>query len=279
MDRAVSRVLSRRRLAGLLILAGLSAVFVYGAMLGGTALYNGAEVTGWVLAGLCVFLLAFNIRKRLAAFPFGRGHYWLQAHVYLGLFSGVVFLAHTDWRMPAGVMDWVLWLVFAGVFVTGVIGIVLSRVVPSLLNSRGERVIFERIPAFRMQLAREVEGLVLRAVQEAASSTIAELYAKRLLPFLSGTRNFWAHIFSATAHRQALQNEIAAVRRYLPPEGNALLDEIQDRVLAKDDLDFQYTWQSLVKGWLLLHLPLSCALVPLVAVHIVVNYAFSLGGL
>ena len=58
-----------------------------------------------------------------------------------------------------------------------------------------------------------------------------------------------------------------------------LLDEIQDRVLAKDDLDFQYTWQSLVKGWLLLHLPLSCALVPLVAVHIVVNYAFSLGGL
>lgn len=275
----MSRVLTRRRAAGLAILVLLSAAFVYGASLSRAVLDRSSEATGWVLVGLCVFLLAFNIRKRLTAFPFGRGHYWLQAHVYLGLFSGAVFLAHTGWRMPAGLLDWILWLVFAGVFVTGVVGIGLSRLVPLRLNSRGERVIFERIPAFRMQLAREVEGLVLRAVQEAASSTIAELYTKRLLPFLSGTRNFWSHLFSATAHRQALQSEIAAVRRYLPPEGNALLDEIQDRVLTKDDLDFQYTWQLLVKGWLLLHLPLSCALVPLVAVHVVVNYAFSLGGL
>lgn len=275
----MSQVLTRRRVVGLATIAILSAIFAYGAAPTSVGFHQSAEVTGWVLVALFLFLLAFNIRKRLAAFPFGRGHYWLQAHVYLGLFSGFVFLAHTDWRMPSGPMDWILWFVFVGVILTGLIGIVLSRIVPSLLNSRGERVIFERIPAFRMQLAREVEGLVLRAVQDAASSTIAELYAKRLLPFLSGTRNFRAHIFSATAHRQALQNEIAAVRRYLPPEGNTLLDEIQERVLTKDDLDFQYTWQLLVKGWLLLHLPLSCALVPLVAVHVVVNYAFSLGGL
>lgn len=275
----MSNVLTRRRVVGLAIVAILAAGLNYATAPGSVALYRSTEVTGWMLVGLYLFLMAFNIRKRLAAFPFGRGHYWLQAHVYLGLFAGILFFAHTDWRMPSGLMDWILWFVFAGVLLTGVIGIVLSRIAPSRLNSRGERVIFERIPAFRMQLAREVEELVLRAVQEAASSTIADLYAKRLLPFLSGTRNFWAHIFSATTHRQALQNEIAAVRRYLPPEGNALLDEIQERVLTKDDLDFQYAWHWLVKGWLLLHLPLSVALVPLVAVHVVVNYAFSLGGL
>ena len=109
------------------------------------------------MLGVCVFLLLFNVRKRLAAFPVGRGHYWLQAHVYLGLLSGVVFFAHSEWRMPSGWLDWVLWLVFAGVFVTGAIGIVLSRIVPSRLNSRGERVIFERIPAFRARLARVIQ--------------------------------------------------------------------------------------------------------------------------
>ncbi len=275
----MSPALIRRRVTGLSVAVLLAGAFVYGAMLSRAALDHSSEATGWVLTGLCLFLLFFNIRKRLGVFPLGRGHYWLQAHVYLGLFSGVVFFAHSGWRMPSGLLDWVLWLVFAGVFLTGVIGVLLSRIVPSRLNSRGERVIFERIPAFRIRLAREVEGLVMRAVQEAASSTIADLYAKRLLPFLGSMRNFWAHVFSATAHRQALQNEISAVRRYLPPEGNALLDEIEERVLAKDDLDFQYTWHLLVKGWLLLHLPLSCALIPLVAVHVVVNYAFSLGGL
>ena len=264
---------------GLSAAAVLIAVLFYGARLGPAALANSREITGWVLAGVSVFLLLFNVRKRIPAFPVGRGYYWLQLHIYLGLFSGAAFLAHSEWRLPTGVLDWCLWLVFAGVFVTGVFGIVLSRLVPSRLNARGERVIYERIPAFRTQLAGEVEALVLRAVQEAASSTIAELYVNRLLPFLSHSRNFWAHMLSASDHRQALQNEIHAVRRYLPAEGNAILDEIEARVLAKDDLDYQYTWQSLVKGWLLLHLPLSCAMIPLVVVHVVINYAFGLGGM
>jgi hypothetical protein len=278
VDRAVSFPLTRRRVSGLAIAGLLTAVYLYGAALAPAALDHSREATGWVLLGLCLFLLLFNIRKRLAAFPLARGHVWLQAHVYLGLFSGIAFFVHSDWRLPVGLMDWCLWLVFAGVFVTGVFGIVLSRTVPSRLNARGERVIFERIPTFRAQIASEVEGLVLRAVKDAASSTIADLYATRLLPFLSGSRNFWAHAFSATAHRQALQNEINAVRRYLPPEGNTILDEIEERVLTKDDLDYQYTWQLLVKSWLLVHLPLSCAMIPLVLFHVLVNYAFSLGG-
>jgi len=275
----VSTVLTRRRIVGLSFAVLVGAVLAYGAALGPAALADTHEATGWILLGLCLFLLLFNVRKRIPAFPVGRGHLWLQAHVYSGLLAGIVFFAHSDWRWPVGVLDWCLWIVFVGVFATGVFGIVLSRIVPMRLNARGERVIFERIPAFRRQLAREIEGLVLRAVQEVASSTISELYAKQLLPFLSAPRNFWSHAVSGTGHRLALQNEINACRRYLSTEGNAILDEIEERVLAKDDLDYQYTWQWLVKGWLLVHLPLSCAMIPLVAVHVLVNYAFSLGAL
>lgn len=271
--------LSRRRGVCLFIVVVLAAIVAYWASISSAALDHAGEATGWILFTVCLFLLLFNVRKRMPAFPVIRAHYWLQAHLYLGLFAGIVFFTHTEWRLPTGLLDWALWLVFVIVFVSGVVGIVLTRIVPSRLNAHGERVIFERIPAFRAQLASEVEALVLRSVREAASSTIAELYAKQLLPFLSGPRNFRAHALSVTGHRRNLQREFDAVRRYLAPEGNALLDEIEERVLAKDDLDFQYTWQSLIKGWLMLHLPLSCAMIPLLAVHILINYAFSLGAL
>jgi hypothetical protein len=271
--------LTRRRSASLVLTLFLACIVVYGAAISSAALDHANEVTGWILFAVCAFLLVFNLRKRMPAIPMVRAHYWLQAHIYLGLFAGIVFFAHSDWRLPTGLLDWVLWLVFIAVFVSGIVGIILTRIVPSRLNAHGERVIFERIPAFRAKLASEVEDLVLRSVRDAASSTIAELYAKLLLPFLTGPRNFWSHVFSMNGHRRNLEREFDAVRRYLAPEGNALLDEIEERVLAKDGLDFQYTWQLLIKGWLMLHLPLSCAMIPLVLVHILVNYAFSLGAL
>jgi hypothetical protein len=275
----VSFGLTRRRGLGLVLTALVGAGVAYGAAISGAALDHAQEATGWLLFAVCLFLLIFNLRKRMSAFPFVRAHFWLQAHIYIGLLAGIVFFAHTDWRFPTGLLDWALWVVFAAIFISGVLGIVLTRIVPARLNSRGERVIFERIPAFRAQLARQVEELVLRSVKEAASGTIAELYAKQLLQFLNGPRNFWGHVFSTTAYRRNLQREFDAVRRYLGPEANQLLGEIEELVLAKDDLDFQYAWALLIKGWLLFHLPLSCAMIPLLAVHILVNYAFSLGAL
>jgi hypothetical protein len=275
----VSVGLTRRRGFSLVVTGLVGAAVAYGAAISSAALDHASEATGWLLLTVCLFLLLFNVRKRMSAFPMIRAHYWLQAHLYVGLFAGIVFFAHTEWRLPTGLLDWALWLDFAAIFVSGVFGIVLTRIVPSRLNSRGERVIFERIPAFRSKLAEQVEHLVMRSVKEAASSTIAELYAKQLLPFLNGPRNFWAHAFSTTTHRRNLQREFEAVRRYLAPEGNAILDEIEERVLAKDDLDFQYTWAVLIKGWLLVHLPLSCAMIPLLVIHVLVNYAFSLGAL
>ena len=47
-----------------------------------------------------------------------------------------------------------------------------------------------------------------------------------------------------------------------------------DRAHLKDDLDYQWARQMLLKGWLFIHIPLTFSLLVLVALHIFVVYGF-----
>ena len=74
-----------------------------------------------------------------------------------------------------------------------------------------------------------------------------------------------------------LCDEMEALRRYLDATGNQTLEEIKERVIAKDDLDFQYANGGLLKLWLFVHVPPTYALILAILAHFVVAYAFSSG--
>ena len=233
---------------------------------------------GWVLTGGIVFLVLFNIRKKIPMIPLGRAATWMQLHLYVGYFVVAVFLMHTKMSMPDSMLEWALWLVFILVALSGMAGAYLSRTTPARLEQHSERIIFERIPAFRAGLAEEVEALAIDSVDQAGSLTISNLYIDTLHEFFRRPRNFLLHLRSSSRPLNRIQGEIDSLRQYLDDAGKQRLTKIKDLVQAKDNLDFQYAHQGVLKAWLFIHIPATYGLIVLIIAHVAIMYAYSSGG-
>ncbi len=278
MGQSVVTYLSRRlwnfAITGLLAVALVSVTVVYD-----ISLRDPSFLTGWLLAGGIAFLAIYNTRKKLPFLPLGRSAVWLQAHIYVGLLVVLVFLLHTSFAVPNGPVEVSLWVLFVAVAGSGLIGIALSRALARFLHLRGERVIFERIPVFRARLAEEVRDLAQKSVSDIASTTIAQYYATRLHDYFRGPQHFFAHLRRSEDPLLRMQREIKSLERYLDERGKDILAEIESRVVAKNNLDFQYALQLVLKLWLFVHIPLTYGLILIAVVHMVLVFAFSAGTL
>lgn len=279
LGRWVNRVggARRRLLAVGLAVAGAGMLvaldLIWKRSLGGANL-----LSGWVLLAAIAVLLGLVLRKRVPGAPLGRATTWLRVHTVVGLIALVVFVAHSGLALPEGLLEAALWTAFVTVSASGLLGMLLNRTLPARIRHRGERIIFERIPAFRRRLAAEVESLAMRSVRETASSTIADYYAHRLHGFFSRPRGLLAHLLDSGKACERMRREIHHLRRYLDPRGNEILDEIEVRLEAKDDLDYQRALQLVLRRWRWVHVPLSSALVLLIMAHVVLALAFSMAG-
>jgi len=65
-----------------------------------------------------------------------------------------------------------------------------------------------------------------------------------------------------------------ALDRYLNDKERTLLTELRDLVKVKDELDTQYTGQSLLKYWLFLHIPLTYVILLFAIPHMVMVLSF-----
>ncbi len=245
----------------------------------GLSLRDTSFLSGWLLLVGVGLLSAYNLRKKLPIVPLLSVSVWLQLHIYLGWLTIFLFLLHTSFRSPSGGFEIGLWLLFVAVAGSGIVGLALSRTLPNRLRRHGEPIIFERIPIFRAQLAREVGDLAMQSATQTASNTMAQYYASRLQPFFRGPRNVLAHIAGSNEAILRLRREIRSLERYLDESGRETLDEIEWRVAAKDNLDQQYALQLLLKGWLFVHVPLTYSLILVAVVHAVLIYAFDGGSL
>lgn len=238
------------------------------------SLHHDSFFTGWLLLACVSLLTLFNARKKIPVLNLLRANTWLQWHIYVGLFSIAVFIMHIHYRIPNGSLDLVLATLFILVAGSGLIGIWLSRRLPPRLSRRGEQVIFERIPALRMRLRDEVEQLMILGVGESGTATLADLYKDLLFPYLSGPRNFWFHIFESNRPYHRLREKIRLAHRYMNDQEKNVMAQISHRVRIKEDLDYQYAGQALLKRWLFLHIPLTYGLLVFIILHLVVVYAF-----
>ena len=256
----------------MLLLAG-----VYAASL--MSPYRAPFLSGWLLFGLVLILVTCNYLKRLAFLSSDRPLDWFRIHVSAGLLTIGVFILHIGLRVPNGPLELTLALLYAAVAVSGLVGLVLSRMLPRRLATHGEKVIFERIPTMRNNLREKVEAVVERTVSESRSMMLADFYDRRLASFIEGPRNYWGHLFASTGFRQALLTELSALDRFLSEKERGSLEELGDLIRMKDDLDFQEALQGTLKYWLFIHIPLSYSLLILALVHAVVVSAYTVGGL
>lgn len=273
MAKSVSFLSQRRgRLQISLVIAGLLAL-IYFATYNPLLLANNYD-SGWILFGLFVLLATYNARKKLPYPPLFKSSTWLQFHIYAGTFSALLFLIHTSFSFPTGGFDNVLyWTVFA-LILTGFIGLLLSRTLPKRLTDIGQEVIYERIPQFRLQCLEEADQLVLAVTEQYSNRAIQDYYIATLRPYLSQRPSCIEQFFSTNRKSQVIVRDINNLFRYLRDEEIVIAKQLQDIVERRADLDKHYCYQHILKAWLFIHIPLTFSVLVLLALHVVLVYAF-----
>lgn len=234
-------------------------------------------LTGWVVLALILFLTAYNGRKKLGFLPLLRSRTWFQAHVYLGLFTGLVFLLHIRWHWPTGQFETLLAAVFALVTISGLIGWWFSRTLPRRLTTAGGEVPYERIPVVRRTLREEAERLALGVIPAAKATTLADFYVQQLAGYFAAPAHFGAHFVGSRRPLQRMLAQIAELKRFANAEEKKAVEALALLVQQKDALDFHRALQLTLKSWLFVHIPLTYALLVLIAAHLGLIFGFSGG--
>lgn len=261
-----------RRNSSVVVVLSVVALFLYWAY--ALALHHTSVLSGWSLLAACLILASYNLRKKMPFLPLGASAKWLQFHLYVGYFTLVLFLIHINFRFPTGWFEGTLAALYLGVAGTGVIGIFLSRRIAPLLVKPDREVLYERIPSHCHRIRERVEELVLQSVSETDSKTIADFYARRLRHYFEKPAFVMPNFLQPKSPRKAVLSDLRALERYLNDAERKILGEITELFALKDDLDFEYTYQSVVKYWLFLHIPLTYMLLVFAALHMVVVLSF-----
>ncbi|HUR45608.1 MAG TPA: hypothetical protein VMZ27_06960 [Candidatus Saccharimonadales bacterium] len=232
-------------------------------------------VTGWTFLAVMVLLALYNGRKKLPFLPLGKSETWLQIHIYAGFFTVILFLIHLNFRLPRAWFGNSLALLYLLVTGSGIAGLILSRVVPRRLSTRGGEVIYEKIPALRYGLQQQAEALAVGP--EAKSPALADFYVRKLAVFFTGRQNFWLHLLESRRPVSALLTELDDLKRYLDDKERPALERLAQLVRQKDGLDYHDALQTSLKLWLFVHLPLTYSLMIFSVLHVALVFAFSGG--
>lgn len=269
--------LTRRRVRNIsltvLAVAALSAIVMWM----DRSLLHSSFFTGYVLIGSLFLLAAFGMRKRLPMISgIGTAAFWMQMHIYVGFASFAVFAMHIAFRVPDGMLESVLAMLYCFVFFSGLYGIWATRTIPRKLTSVGEEVIFERIPAFKRKLARRAQTIVMESCE--STPVLANFYVNRLSKFFECPRGLAYLLVPSGRTRRQLIAEIEELDRFLAQSDRGTSRELAIMVRRKDDLDYHTAMQGRLKLWLFLHISMTWSLLIFSVVHGFLAHAYS-GGL
>ncbi len=270
--------LAKRRIQNSLLSITLTFTLLVILKIYGTPVYRMQIWSGWILFALIIFLLLYNVRKKFPMLPLGNVAFWLQCHAYLGLVSCVMFLQHINYQLPSGYFETLLALAFVISALAGIVGLILSRVIPKFLTRRGEEVIFERIPQHTENIRQQAQSLITECAKKTKSEVLFKYYQHHLASYFFGPKNVLYHLtgLSTPWHHMLIKHQTFC--RFLSKEEQEFADQLQILMKKKDDLDFHYALQGLLKAWPFLHLPMSFAVLIFSLLHVTLVYAF-IGGI
>jgi hypothetical protein len=261
-------------------------------------------VFGIAAAALMLFAMLLNVRKRFPTWRVGRAETWLQGHIWLGLASVPLAVFHSGFRL-GGPLSTALMVVFLIIVASGVLGLVLQQVLPRrMTTSAPGETIYEQIPHVIAQLrleAYDVVAAVCGPVAEAepegqqsealqadprrarragtprpaaepaeGSAPLRRFYLETVRPFLASDGRTGPLATGPDAGRQ-LQG---LLRQLAPPLDEAARD-LAAIAAERRDLAVQARLHHWLHGWLLIHVPLSAALLVLLLAHAVLALRYS----
>ena len=238
-------------------------------------LHRAKVFSGCALLTLLLLLTLFNARKKLPFLPLLKAATWMRLHIFAGLLSGFLFCLHLHGRIPQGILEATLAVLYVVVAASGFVGLALSRWLPARLTIHGENLIYERIPALRAAVHHQVEELVEQSLATTHSSTIADFYESRLRWYFARPRFLCAHLLGYRQSLFTLLEEVAALDRFLDASERNIMGQIVVLINTKDNLDFQLAGQRLLKLWLFVHIPVTYGLLLFALLHAVLAFTLS----
>jgi hypothetical protein len=261
------------------LLLALAALGLYLALAGRqpSGLTGGSTVGLWyglIGALLMVYAGLLAAHRHLPRWQWpGMRQTWLRGHIWLGLLSAVFLLCHSGFRW-GGTLEMLLWVAVIGTLATGLLGLFLQQALPRMITVRVESEgPYEQIPHLCERMRREADAVVDAVCGEfdpqAAKESwhpLRRFHEEELRPFLA------AQIARDAALRSPLEAEarFGKLRRLavLEAEGPRL-DTLEGLCRERRQLAEQERLHLWLHAWLLLHIPLSVAVLVLGAAHVI----------
>ncbi|PYR88512.1 MAG: hypothetical protein DMF84_27835 [Acidobacteria bacterium] len=251
---------------------------------GGTTLGLAYGIVGF---GFMAFVTLLSLRKKFPIWRIGRTQTWMRGHLWLGALSLPLILLHAGFLFGHGLASVLMWL-FAVVYASGICGAWLQHTMPRrILRDVPMETIYEQIGHVRAQLVDEADRLVADAsgrlevaVPPAASgATVLATVMRVDADVTAPLREFYVHemrpFVQAPSRSHPLANETSAAGRFeklrplLPVSLHAAVADLESICEEERQLMRQARMHGVLHAWLLVHVPLSFALMALAIAHII----------
>jgi len=237
-----------------------------------------------------IFAGLLGARKKVPVWRVGRAQAWMRGHLWLGLLSLPLIFFHGGFRF-GGPLTAALMVLLIIVVASGLFGAALQHFVPNTMTSEVPlETIFEQIEHVRGQLLDEADDFVagvtapngplaVAAAARAAAVATEELpivseesvaplnlfYEREMRPFLRHERGKGESLLDRAKSRVMF----TALRTLLPLEVHDTVKDLEEICEEERQLRRQSKLHHVLHDWLLIHVPLSLALLLLGAVHAV----------
>jgi hypothetical protein len=225
----------------------------------------GGLVFGIAAAVLFLNAALYPARRTWKARPWGTVQRWLQLHIYGSVIASWFVLLHMGFALPSGQIGWWLFGLSLWTTVSGLFGVMIQKRVPlTIARTLQVEAIYERIPDL-------VGRLVAKADDAAAGAADAleRAYQSDWRPSLGTPAPAWAYVGDPVRECDRRLGPLRDFVRFVSSEDRARLENLERIVREKLELDAHLSLQRAMRAWLVLHVPPACALLGLLAVHIV----------
>lgn len=278
--------------ASLIILVVATAIYIpYAAAFPhGPSGASGLGLTfGIVGFAFMVFAGLLGARRKVPIWRVGRAQAWMRGHLWLGLLSLPLIFFHGGFRF-GGPLTAALMILLIIVVASGVFGAVLQHYLPPVMTMEVPlETIFDQIGRVRSQLVEEADRTVetvaalaaplavavparvalatdeVAAITEADVAPLRSFYSHEMRPFLEKPDARGHDLADATKARALFEG----LRTLLPREAHESVKDLEEICEEERELRRQVRLHHILHDWLLLHIPLSLALLLLAVVHIV----------
>jgi hypothetical protein len=258
--------------------------------------------------GFMLFAALLGARKRVPVWRVGRAQAWMRGHLWLGLLSLPIILFHGGFHFGGALTRVSIWLLIITV-ASGLFGAVLQNYLPRIMTADAPlETIYDEIGHVRKLLREEADRATqalcgslgfaaasteemqraggftaMRPVSSAAggaavaaapeivllseeeSAPLRRFYLEDMRPFLERPRERGQRL----ANADKMRNTFAGLKTRLPAAAHGTLGDLQDICEEARQLVRQERLHHWLHGWLLVHIPLSLALIVLGAIHAV----------